>query len=162
MIVLGIDPGVASVGYGVIEYKGNKFKALEYGTFKTPAGDALPHRLLAIYDFLIALTAKYPIDAMSVEQLFFTNNITTGIPVAQARGVILLAGEQCGLTIAEYTPVQVKQSVVGYGRAEKNQVQQMVRALLGLTEIPRPDDTADALAVAICHAHTAGSLLSRL
>jgi crossover junction endodeoxyribonuclease RuvC len=162
MIVLGIDPGVASVGYGVIEYKSNKFKTLEYGTFKTPAGEALPHRLAEIYDFLKALTSKYPIDAMSVEQLFFTNNITTGIPVAQARGVILLAGEQCGLNIAEYTPVQVKQAVVGYGRAEKSQVQQMVRVLLGLTEVPRPDDTADALAIAICHAHTAGSLLSRL
>ena len=162
MIVLGVDPGIASVGYGVIEYKSSKFKALEYGTFHTAAGERHSRRLLEIYEFLRTLASKYPIDAMSVEQLFFSNNVTTGIPVAQGRGVILLVGEQCGFTVAEYTPVQVKQAVVGYGRAEKSQVQQMVKSLLGLTELPRPDDTADALAVAICHAHTAGSLLSRL
>ena len=162
MIILGVDPGIASVGYGVIEYKGNKFKVLECGTFTTAAGLALPKRLSEIYKFLTSLMGRHLIDAMAVEQLFFTKNISTGIPVAHGRGVILLAGELAGLTIAEYTPLQVKQAVVGYGKAEKHQVQAMVKMLFGLLEIPKPDDTADALAIAICHAHSAGSLLARL
>ncbi len=162
MIVLGIDPGIASVGYGVVEKKGNKLRALEYGTFRTAAGEELPRRLSLIYEFLEGIMSRHRLDALAVEELFFAANVKTGIPVAHGRGVILLAGQRAGLTVAEYTPIQVKQAVTGYGRADKQQVQSMVKMLLNLSEVPRPDDTADALAIAICHAHTAGSLMSKI
>ena len=161
MIILGIDPGVASVGYGVVKYEGNKFTPIEYGTFHTPAKTELSSRLKLIYEFFCELIPKYNVDVMSVEQLFFNQNITTGIPVAHARGVILLAGENSGVKLFEFTPLQVKQSVTGYGKAEKKQVQEMTRIILGLKSVPRPDDTADALALAICCAHTCGSILNR-
>lgn len=160
MIILGIDPGLAIVGWGVIEYKNTKFRTLAYGSLKTPAGTRTEERLKSIYDGMNELIETYHPDAMAVEELFFNTNITTGIRVAEARGVILLAAERAGLSIQEYTPLQVKQAVVGYGRAEKKQVITMVTMLLGLKEPPKPDDTADALAIAICHAHSGGSRLA--
>ena len=160
MIILGIDPGLAIVGWGVIEYKNTKFRTLAYGSLKTPAGIRTEERLKSIYDGMNELIETYHPDAMAVEELFFNTNITTGIRVAEARGVILLAAERAGLSIQEYTPLQVKQAVVGYGRAEKKQVITMVTMLLGLKEPPKPDDTADALAIAICHAHSGGSRLA--
>ena len=161
MIILGIDPGLAIVGWGVIEYKNTKFRTLAYGSIQTPAGMRTEERLRAIFDGMNELIEKYRPDAMAVEELFFNTNITTGIRVAEARGVILLAAERAGLSIQEYTPLQVKQAVVGYGRADKNQVQQMTRALLGLNSIPKPDDVADALAIAVCHAHSYNGSLSK-
>ncbi len=160
MIILGIDPGVASVGYGIVEYKGNKFTPITYDTFHTPAKTELSYRLKLIYDFFSELIPKYNVDVMSVEELFFNKNITTGIAVSHARGVILLAGENSGVKLYEFTPLQVKQAVVGYGKAEKKQVQQMTKVILGLSAVPKPDDTADALALAICCAHSCGSRLN--
>ncbi len=162
--ILGIDPGYAIVGYGVIDYAGNSFKVVEYGGITTDSKLELPERLLIIYNELSALSEKYRPDAMSVEELFFNNNAKTAINVGQARGVILLSAQIRGGEIFEYTPLQVKQAVVGYGRAEKNQVQQMVKMLLSLEKIPKPDDVADALAIAVCHAHShnANSRLSKL
>ncbi len=154
MIILGIDPGYAIVGFGVIEYKGNKFRVIDYGKITTDAKKSLPERLLIIYNELKELIERYKPDAISVEELFFNNNVKTAINVGQARGVILLCAAQLSKEVYEYTPLQVKQAVVGYGRAEKNQVQQMVKALLNLEKIPKPDDVADALAVAVCHAHS--------
>ena len=154
MRILGIDPGYAIVGYGVIDYEGNKFRTVEYGQITTEAKTELPERLLKIYNELSEIIEKYKPDAMSVEELFFNNNAKTAINVGQARGVILLAAQIRNVRIFEYTPLQVKQAVVGYGRAEKNQVQQMVKMLLSLAEIPKPDDVADALAVGVCHAHS--------
>ena len=154
MIILGIDPGYAIVGFGVIEYKGNSFKVIDYGKITTDAKKSLPERLVIIYNSLVMLINKYNPDAISVEELFFNNNAKTAINVGQARGVILLGAAQSGKEVFEYTPLQVKQAVVGYGRAEKNQVQQMVKTLLNLEKIPKPDDVADALAVAVCHAHS--------
>lgn len=164
MRILGIDPGYAIVGYGVIDYAGNSFKVVEYGGITTDSKLELPERLLIIYNELSALIEKYRPDAMSVEELFFNNNAKTAINVGQARGVILLSAQIRGVEIFEYTPLQVKQAVVGYGRAEKNQVQQMVKMLLSLEKIPKPDDVADALAIAVCHAHShnANSRLSKL
>ncbi len=160
MIILGIDPGVASVGYGVVEYVGNKFRPIDFGTFHTPAKTELSYRLRLIYEFLTELIAKHKVDIMSVEELFFNTNITTGIAVSHARGVILLAGENAGVKLVEFTPLQVKQAVVGYGKAEKKQVQHMTKIILNLPSVPRPDDTADALALAICCAHSCGSKLN--
>lgn len=160
LIILGIDPGLAIVGWGVIEYKNAKFRTIAYGSLRTPAGMRTEERLKSIYDGMNELIETYHPDAMAVEELFFNTNITTGIRVAEARGVILLAAERAGLSIQEYTPLQVKQAVVGYGRAEKKQVITMVTMLLGLKEPPKPDDTADALAIAICHAHSGGSRLA--
>ena len=160
MIILGIDPGFAIVGWGVIEYKNARFRTIAYGSIQTPAGERLEERLKTIFEGINHLIKTYRPDAMAVEELFFNNNITTGIRVAEARGVILLAAELAGITIQEYTPLQVKQAVVGYGRAEKKQVMAMVTMLLGLRETPKPDDTADALALAICHAHSGGSRLA--
>ena len=154
MIILGIDPGLAIVGYGVIEYKNMKFRTLAYGAITTPAHTPVEKRLQKIYSELDAIIKKHRPDEIAVEELFFNTNITTGITVAEARGVILLAAVQNGLSINEYTPLQVKQSVVGYGKAEKNQVILMVKTLLKLDKAPRLDDTCDALAIAICHAHT--------
>ena len=160
MIILGIDPGLAIVGWGVIEYRASRFRTLAYGSIETPAGMPTEQRLLAIHRELCAVMDKYRPEEMAVEELFFTNNITTGIRVAEARGVILMTGEQHGIKMAEYTPPQVKQAVVGYGKADKKQVIEMVTRILNLPAPPKPDDTADALAIAICHAHSVGSRLA--
>lgn len=162
MRILGIDPGYAIVGYGIVDYEANRFRVVDYGAVTTQAHTPFDLRLQTIYNGLSCLIEKYSPDAMSIEKLFFNTNTTTAIDVAQARGVIVLAAAQGGLDIAEYTPLQVKQSVVGYGRAEKKQVQEMTRLMLNLKSVPKPDDTADALALAICHAHSAGSLLGRM
>lgn len=153
MIILGIDPGIAIVGYGVIEYKNNKFKVIDYGAITTSSTMNNMKRLEKIYKGIDILIKNYNIDEIGVEELFFNKNIKTAITVAQARGVILLACSHNNKQVYEYTPLQVKQGVVGYGRAQKAQVQQMVTSMLKLKEIPKPDDVADALAVAICHAH---------
>ena len=162
MVILGIDPGYAIVGYGVVRYLRGRFSPVRFGAITTPAGMGFPARLEMIYQDMTALLDRSSPDVLSIEQLFFTNNKTTGIDVAQARGVILLAAQQHGVPVCEYTPMQVKQSVVGYGRAEKQQLMEMTRQLLGLEKVPRPDDTADALALAICHGHCSGSLLRLL
>lgn len=160
MIILGIDPGLAIVGWGVIEHRNMRFRTIACGTITTEAGISTEQRLSEIYDGMSQLLSKYRPEAVAVEELFFTNNITTGIRVAEARGVILLAAKQAGVELFEYTPLQVKQAVVGYGRAEKKQVIAMVTSLLGLPSPPKPDDAADALAIAICHAHSGGSRLA--
>ena len=162
MIILGFDPGYAIVGYGAIEHSRGKSKLLTYGAITTQPGPDISRRLREIYQDVCQLLDTIRPDAVAVEELFFTNNVTTGIAVAQARGVILLACAQRGLIPAEYTPMQVKQGVVGYGKAEKKQVMEMTRSLLNLKAVPKPDDAADALAVALCHAHTSGSLLASL
>lgn len=161
MIVLGIDPGYAIVGYGVIEAAGCRYRTLEHGAITTKAGVDFNRRLEIIYDGVLTVLGQYKPDAMSVEKLFFTNNKTTGIGVAEARGVILLAAQKARVPVFEYTPIQVKMAVTGYGKALKPQVMEMTRRLLGLKEVPKPDDTADALAIAICHSHAAGSALRR-
>lgn len=162
MRILGIDPGYAIVGYGVLDYERNKFTVVNYGAITTEAGKPFDSRLKEIYDDMCSLLDMAKPDCMSIERLYFTNNKTTGIDVAQARGVIMLAAAQRGIEIYEYTPLQVKQAVVGYGRAEKHQVQEMVKNILSLKECPKPDDTADAVALAICHGHSSGSALSRI
>lgn len=162
MRILGIDPGYAIVGYGIVDYEANHFKVVDFGAVTTQAHTPFDLRLQTIYNGLSCLIEKYKPDAMAVEKLYFNTNTTTAIDVAQARGVIVLAASQGGLDISEYTPLQVKQSVVGYGRAEKKQVQEMTRLMLNLQSVPKPDDTADALALAICHAHSAGSLLGQM
>lgn len=154
MIILGIDPGYAIVGYGVLEYKNNKFRVIEYGAITTDASMDMFDRFKSIYDDICEVMERTKPDFMAIEELFFNSNQKTAINVAQARGVILLAAMNLGIQIFEYTPLQVKQAVAGYGRAEKKQVQQMVKLLLGLKEVPRPDDTADAVAIAICHGHS--------
>ncbi len=159
MVILGIDPGVATVGYGVVECRGDRFRCLEYGCITTAAHQLLEHRLSEIFAGMKELIDRHRPDCVSVEELFFNNNQKTAVDVAQARGVILLAADQCGLPIYEYTPLQVKSAVVGYGRAEKQQVMYMVRQYLHLRETPRPDDAADAIAIAICHGN---SVLHRL
>lgn len=161
MIILGIDPGYAIVGFGVIRYENNRFTVLDFGAITTPAGMAFNERLKCVYEDLTYLFQKYKPDAMAIEKLFFNTNKKTAVDVAQARGVILLAATVNGAECFEYTPLQVKQSVVGYGRAEKKQVQEMTRQLLNLSAVPKPDDTADALAMAICHAHCSGSVYLR-
>lgn len=162
MIILGIDPGYAIVGWGVIDYTANRFKVLDYGAVLTMAGTPFNERLEAVYDGVNEIINKYQPQAMAIEKLFYNTNAKTVIDVAQARGVINLAAVKNGVEIFEYTPLQVKQSVVGYGRAEKKQVQEMTRVILKLEKIPKPDDTADALAMAICHAHASGSLMGKL
>lgn len=157
MIILGIDPGYAIVGYGVVEYKNPRFTTLDYGVLTTEAHTKSEKRLELLYQGMNTLIETYRPDHMAIEELFFNTNITTGIQVAQARGVLLLAGQQKGIDIFEYTPLQVKQSVVGYGRAEKKQVISMIKLLLNLDKAPKLDDTADALAIAVCHAHTGAS-----
>lgn len=154
MIIIGIDPGYAIVGIGVVEYKGNKFRPIEYTAITTPAGMNTIDRLKKIYDEMAMLIDKHKPDAMAIEELFFNSNQKTAINVAQARGVILVAAANKGVPVREYTPLQVKQSVTGYGRADKNQIQEMVKLILHLNVIPKPDDAADALALAICHAHS--------
>jgi crossover junction endodeoxyribonuclease RuvC len=155
MRVLGIDPGIAITGYGVVEEVQGEPKPLAFGVVRTPAGQPLPVRLQSIYRALRELATDWRPAAAAVEELFFSSNVRTAMSVGQARGVALLALADAGLAVAEYTPLTVKQAVTGYGNADKAQVQEMVRLLLGLTEVPRPDDAADALAVAICHLHSA-------
>ncbi len=162
MRIIGIDPGYAIVGYGVLDYDKAKFSVVNYGAVTTAAGTSFDRRLLEIYGDMCTILDMFKPDCMSIERLYFTSNKTTGIDVAQARGIILLAAVQRGIEIFEYTPLQVKQAVVGYGRAEKRQVQEMVKNILNLKEVPKPDDTADAVALAICHGHSSGSQLSRL
>ncbi len=159
MVILGIDPGLAIVGWGVVEYENARFRVLGYGSIETPAGIDTPTRLEMIYEDLCEVIKKYRPDEMAIEELFFDKNITTGIRVAEARGVLLLAAKVNGVRLYEYTPMQVKQSVCGYGKAEKQQVIMMVTSILKLKAPPKPDDTADALAIAVCHAHTGGSRL---
>lgn len=154
MKILGIDPGYAIVGYGVVEYKNSSFTTLGYGAITTQSDERFGARLLTIYNDYIELLARYSPDAVAVEKLFFLTNKTTGIDVAQARGLILLGAEQNGIPCFEYTPLQVKQGVVGYGKAEKIQVMDMTKRILKLNKMPKLDDTADALAIAICHAHS--------
>ena len=161
MRILGIDPGVAIVGFGVLDCAGARQQMVQYGAINTPAGMPLAARLTLIESDLTALIREFHPDEMAIEELFFSKNITTGIAVAHARGVILCTAEKLHLPIYESTPMQVKQAVVGYGRAEKKQVMDMTRRLLKLKAVPRPDDAADALAIAICHARSATSLLRR-
>ena len=151
MLILGIDPGLATFGFGLVMKSGDKYRAIEYGAITTAPKQMIEKRLEEIYDSMIELITKCKPDCMVIEEIFFNNNITTAIDVSMARGVILLAAQKCGIDIYEYTPLEVKSSVVGYGRAEKQQVQYMVRLMLGLNETPKPDDTADALALALCH-----------
>ena len=158
MIILGIDPGYAIIGYGVIKYENYKFTPLEYGAITTPAKTDFSVRLEMIYDGMNSIITKHKPDAMSIEKLFFNTNTTTAIDVAQARGVIMLAARHNKLPAYEYTPLQVKQSVTGYGRAQKAQVMEMTRQMLNLKSVPKPDDTADALALAICHGYTSSTL----
>lgn len=161
MRILGIDPGIAIVGFGFLDKQGNKMTPVQYGSIVTEAHQEPAVRLNIIYDSLLQLIEKYKPDAVAVEKLYFNRNVTTAFQVGQARGVIMLAAVKSKLAIAEYTPLQVKQAVVGYGKAEKKQVQEMVRILLKLQAVPKPDDVADALAVAICHAQ-AGGFYSKL
>ena len=159
MIILGLDPGVAIVGYGVVEAQNGRTRPIAYGVIRTPAHTALEKRLFEIYSDLTGIIERYQPDEAAVEELFFNTNQKTAVAVGQARGVILLAIEQNGVKMAEYTPLQVKQSVVGYGRADKSQVMEMTRRMLGLDAPPKPDDAADALAIAICHAQSVSSLM---
>ncbi|MBP3327609.1 MAG: crossover junction endodeoxyribonuclease RuvC [Clostridia bacterium] len=162
MRILGIDPGYAIVGYGVLDYQNNHFSVVEYGAITTPAGMDFNRRLELIFDEMEVIISRLKPDAMSIEKLFYNTNAKTVIDVAQARGVIMLAAQKNGVEAFEYTPLQVKQSVVGYGRAEKKQVQEMTKLILRLSKVPKPDDTADALALAICHGHSSGSLMGKL
>lgn len=153
MIILGLDPGVASVGWGVVASARGTLRSIAYGVIKTAAQQPLPQRLMTIYQQLDALMRKYQPDHVALEQLFFCKNVTTAIAVGQARGVMLLATQQHHLPVSEYTPLQVKQTVTSYGRADKRQVQRMVQLTLHLQKLPTPDDAADALAIAICAAN---------
>ncbi len=154
MIILGIDPGYAITGYGVVEYSGNHFKLITSGAIETKKGVPFPKRIQKIYDDMNVLIDTYKPDAIAVEELFFNTNITTGIQVAHGRGAVIISASETDTPIFEYTPLQVKQAVVGYGRADKKQVQMMVKAILNLEKIPKLDDTTDAIAIAICHAHS--------
>lgn len=151
MLILGIDPGLATIGFGLVLKNGDKYRAVEYGAITTAPRQMIEKRLSDIFDDMTALLERTKPDCMVIEELFFNSNTTTAIDVSMARGVILLAAYKCGIDIYEYTPLEVKSSVVGYGVAEKQQVQYMVRLLLKLSETPKPDDTADALALALCH-----------
>ena len=161
MRILGIDPGIAIVGFGLIESNRGSVRMLQYGAVTTEAGLPLATRLVQIENDMTALIAQLKPDEIAVEELFFSKNITTGIAVAHGRGVILCTAERLGVPIFEYTPMQVKQAVAGYGLADKKQVMDMTKRLLKLNAVPKPDDAADALAIAICHARSATSLLRR-
>lgn len=152
VITMGIDPGTARLGYGVVS--GDPAEAIDFGVVETATAQGMPDRLSLLFDAVSGLIGRHRPDAVAVEQLFFARNTTTAMAVGQARGVVLLAIARAGLPVAEYTPAEVKQAVVGYGRADKAQVQEMVRMILGLADPPQPDDAADALAVALCHAQT--------
>ena len=162
MRILGIDPGIATIGFGLVEADRTKAHMVTYGAITTPAGLPLSRRLYQIFGDMEDLIGQLKPEAISIEELFFNNNITTGIAVAHGRGVILLAAEKCGVPLYEYTPSQVKMAVVGYGKAEKRQVMDMTRRLLNLKAVPRPDDAADALALALCHARSFTSRLPQL
>ena len=159
MRILGIDPGIATIGFGVLDSDRADIRLVKCGVIETPAHTSLSSRLEQIYDDMLSLLELFRPDAVSIEELFFNTNITTGIAVAHGRGVILLACRKARVRVYEYTPLQVKQSVVGYGRAEKKQVMEMVKRICKLPAVPRPDDAADAVALAICHARSATSLL---
>lgn len=154
MRILGIDPGFAITGYSIIDYEGNKFKLIDSGAVTTKAGVSFPIRLTKIYDDISLIIDKYKPDAISVEELFFNNNVKTAINVAQARGVVLTVGCKKNVPTFEYTPLQIKQAVTGYGRADKVQVQKMVKTILNVETLPKLDDTTDSMAAAICHAHS--------
>lgn len=151
MIILGIDPGIALVGYGLVEFIGNKFRLLEYGVIQTHVSQSTDDRLKIIYDQMLEIIDEYEPDEVVYEKLFHQKNTKTFINVSQARGVEILAAKVRGLDVYEYTPLQIKTALTGYGRADKRQMQEAVKRLLSLKEIPRPDDAADALAIAICH-----------
>ena len=159
MLILGIDPGYAIVGFGLVESRETRQRLVACGAINTPAGGRLSSRLLQIANDLEELINQFKPDAMAIEELYFNNNVTTGIGVAQARGVIIMTAEKLGIPIYEYNPSQVKMSVVGYGKAEKRQVMDMTKRLLGLAAVPKPDDAADAVAIALCHARSSTSLL---
>lgn len=159
MVILGIDPGFAIVGFGVVQSDQGHQSLVRCGAITTPAGRHLPARLLQIEDDMDTLLTQFKPEVMAVEELFFNTNVTTGIGVAQARGVILVAAERHGVPVFEYTPSQVKQAVVGYGKAEKRQVMDMTRRILNLRTVPKPDDAADAVAIALCHARSYTSRL---
>ncbi len=161
MIILGIDPGIATIGFGLVQKEKQAHKVLQYGVITTAPGLTLSRRLHLISQDLHSLLETFSPDEMAVEELFFSKNVTTGISVAHGRGVVLLEGEKFGIPIFEYTPNQVKQAVTGYGKAEKKQVMSMTQKLLKLPQIPRPDDAADALAIALCHSRCASSLLNQ-
>ena len=152
--ILGIDPGFAITGYSIIDYIGNRFNLITSGAVTTNAGESFPDRLFKLNNELENIINEYKPDAISVEELFFNNNAKTAINVAQARGVILVVGRRKGVDTYEYTPLQIKQAVVGYGRADKIQVQKMVKTILGVEKLPKLDDTTDSMAAAICHAHS--------
>jgi crossover junction endodeoxyribonuclease RuvC len=157
--ILGIDPGYAIIGWGVVNYEHGRFTPLDFGAVTTPAGMPFGQRLQLIYNDLSQIIGDYRPDVMAIEKLYFQNNQKTAIEVAEARGVILLAAEHGELPVFEYTPLQVKSAVTGYGQAQKPQVMEMTRRLLRLKQVPKPDDTADALAIAICHCHASGTAL---
>lgn len=159
MVVMGIDPGYAIVGWGAISYNANAYKTLGFGAVTTDSDMEFNKRLQVIYDQVYSLLERCKPDAMSIERLYFTTNQKTAIMVAEARGVILLAAQKQNIPVFEYTPLQVKTAVTGYGKAKKPQVMEMTRRLLKLDEVPKPDDTADSLAIAICHTQAAGSQL---
>ncbi len=156
MRILGIDPGYAILGYGVLDKIGNSFRTVTYGSIQTDSKMDMPSRLCVLYDGLTEIIKEYKPDEAAIEELFFNNNAKTAILVGEARGVAVLACAKQGVEISEYTPLQIKQALVGYGRADKKQVQAMVKAILHLDEVPKPDDTADAVAAAICHGHSGG------
>ena len=160
MRVLGIDPGVATIGFGAVDFQRSQYRLVRYGVITTPPGIPLSRRLLQISRDMAELIGVLSPEEIAVEELFFTKNITTGIAVAHGRGVILLEAERQGIPVFEYTPMQVKQAVAGYGKAEKRQVMLMTQRLLKMQAIPRPDDAADALAIALCHGRSATSLLN--
>lgn len=162
MRILGIDPGIATVGFGVVDSEGPRQSFVRCGVITTPAGTALSSRLERIYSDMGELISTFKPDAAAVEELFFNTNITTGIAVAHGRGVLLCAAERCGIPLFEYTPGQVKMAVTGYGKAEKRQVMDMTKRLLKLAKTPRPDDAADALALALCHARSSTSRLPQI
>lgn len=159
MVILGIDPGTAICGYGIVEKENYRFRLVDYGAINTSATMSLEDRLVRIYDGISLLIDRYHPDEMAVEELFFNNNAKTAISVGQARGVILLSGAHKHIPLYEYTPLQVKQGIVGYGRADKKQIQYMVKTMLNMRETPKPDDAADALAIAICHGQSNKSLI---
>ena len=161
MLILGIDPGYAIIGWGVVRYERGRYIPVDFGAITTKAGVPFNRRLEIIYDQMTELLAKYPPDAMAVEKLYFQTNKTTAIDVAQARGVIMLAAQKAGVSVFEYTPLQVKSAVTGFGQAQKPQVMEMTKRLLRLKAVPKPDDTADALAIAITHAQYGGTALKQ-
>ena len=162
MRILGIDPGYGITGFGIVDAQRNNFSLLQYGAITTPAGTDFPLRLQMIYNDMTELLQVAKPDVVAIEELFFGQNVTTGIGVAQSRGVILLAIQQAGIPIFQYKPMQVKQAVVGYGNATKHQVQDMTKRILHLQSVPKPDDAADAIAIALCHARSSTSLLAQV